>query len=159
MPATCPYPEPARPTPYPHIPLPKKIHLNIILPSTPGSPKWSISLRFPHQNPAYTSSLTRTRYMSSPSLLDFITRTILGEQYRSLSFSSCSFLHSLGNSYLLDSNIPFNTLFANSLCLRSSPSVSDQVLHPYKTIGKIIFLHILIFNFFFFDSKLEGKRF
>jgi len=28
-----------------------KIHLTIILPSTPGSPKWSRSFRFPHQTP------------------------------------------------------------------------------------------------------------
>jgi len=44
-----------------------QIHLNIILPSTPGSPKWSLSFRFPHQNPVYTSPLPHTRYMLRPS--------------------------------------------------------------------------------------------
>jgi hypothetical protein len=44
-----------------------KIHPNIILPSTPGSPQLSFSLRFPHQKPVYTSPLPRTSYMPRPS--------------------------------------------------------------------------------------------
>ena len=43
------------------------IHFNIIHPSKPGSPKWSLSFRFPHQNPAYASPLPHTRYMPRPS--------------------------------------------------------------------------------------------
>ena len=43
-----------------------KIHLNIILTSMPGSSNWSLSLRFPHQNPVYTSALPHTCYMSRP---------------------------------------------------------------------------------------------
>ena len=34
-----------------------KIHLNIILPSASGPPQWSLSLRFPHQNPVHPSPL------------------------------------------------------------------------------------------------------
>jgi len=44
-----------------------KIHLKIILPSTSGYPKRSLSLRFPHQNPIHTSLLPRKCYMPSPS--------------------------------------------------------------------------------------------
>ena len=62
-----------------------KIHLNIILPSAPGSPSGFFPSAFP----------TKTLYTPIPSpiratcpgafliLLDFMTRTILGEQYRS----------------------------------------------------------------------------
>jgi hypothetical protein len=44
-----------------------KIHLNIILPSTSGSPQWSLSLRHPHQNPVHTSPLPHTRHLPSQS--------------------------------------------------------------------------------------------
>ena len=44
-----------------------EIHLNIIHPSTPMSPQWSLSLRFPHHDPIYPHLLTHTRHMPSPS--------------------------------------------------------------------------------------------
>ena len=60
-----------------------EIHPNIIHPSTPRSPQWSLSLRFPHQDPIRPlSSPIRATCPAHPILLDFITRTILGEEYR-----------------------------------------------------------------------------
>jgi len=67
VPATCPYPAPAWSSSYPPTSHFLKIHFNIILPSTSWSLKWSLSLRFPHQNPVYASPLPHTRYMPRPS--------------------------------------------------------------------------------------------
>jgi hypothetical protein len=44
-----------------------KIHFNIFLPSTSGSPQWPLSLRFPHQHPMHPSLLPHTRHMPRPS--------------------------------------------------------------------------------------------
>ena len=85
-------------------------------------------------------------------LLDLIIQTTLGEQYRSLSSSLCSFLHSLVTLSLLRPNILLSTLFSNTFSLHSSLNVSDQVSHPCK---KTVVLYILIF--IFLDNKLEDK--
>jgi hypothetical protein len=88
------------------------------------------------------SSPIRAKCPTHLILLDFTTRTILGEEYKSFSSSLCNFLHSPVTSSLLGPNTLLNTLSP-----RSSLNVSDQVSHPYKTTGKIMVLYILIFKF------------
>ena len=73
--ASC-FNTPKRPPPVPilsqldpvHTPTPHflTIHL-IILPSTPGSPKWSLSLTLLHLNLVYSSPIAHTHYMPRPS--------------------------------------------------------------------------------------------
>jgi len=150
VPATCPYPEPARSSPYSHF---LKIHFNIILTSALVSHMWSLF----QPKPCIRLSSVCATCPAYHILLDIITRTILGEEYRSLSSSLCSFLHSLVTSSIVGPNIFQNTLFSNTLSLRSSLSVRDQVSHLYETTGKSIVVCILIFKCE--DSKLEGKRF
>ena len=84
-----------RPNPV-HIPTSHllEFHPNIIHPSTPRSPQWSPSLRFPHQDPLHPlSTPIRATYPTHLILLDFIIRTILGEEYRSFSSWLCNLLH------------------------------------------------------------------
>jgi len=107
----------------------------------------------------YTPLLSpiRTTCPAHLILLDLITRIILGEEYRSLSFSLCSLLHSPVSLSLLGPNILLNTLFSNTLSLHSSLNVKDQVSHPYKTTGKIIVLYILILNIWITTWKTENS--
>ena len=78
-------------------------------------------------------------------LLDFITRTILGDEYKSFSSSLCNLLHSPVTSSLLGPNILLKTMFSNTLSFLFSRNISDQASHPYKTTGKFRVLYILIF--------------
>ena len=87
-----------------------KIHLNIIFTSRPGSSKWSLSFRFPHPNPVYTSFLP-IRVTCPTHLTLLITRTIFGEEYSLLSSSLCSSLHFPVPSSPLGPNILFSTRF------------------------------------------------
>ena len=114
-----------------------KIHLNITLQLSLGLPSGLFPSGFP----------TKTLYTARPSpicatcpahliILDFIARTVLGEEYRLLSSSLFSFLHYPVTSSLLDLNILLNNPFSNTLSLRSSLIVSDQVSHPYITTNK-----------------------
>jgi len=103
VPATCLYPETDQSSLCPTCSI-LKIHLNIILPSTPESSSWSPSLRNYHQR-LHTTVLFHIRATCSAHviLLDLITR-IIGEEYRSLCSSLCSFLQSPVTPSLLGPN-------------------------------------------------------
>ena len=82
-----------------------KIHLNIIHPSTSGSPQWFFPSGFPTRTLCtLLPSPTRVTCHAHLILLDFTSCKILGKEYRSLSSSLCNFLHSLQERHLVTLN-------------------------------------------------------
>jgi len=116
-----------------------KKHFNIILPSVPRSSRWSLSLRFPHKTLYAPLLLPIHATWPAHLILHLITHITSDEEYRSLHSSLCSLLHSPVTLPLLGPNIFLSTLFSHTLILYMSLSATEQVSHPYKTAGKIIF--------------------
>ena len=78
-------------------------------------------------------------------LLDLVTPKILGEEYRSLSFSLCSFLHSPVNSSLLGPNILLSVLILRrrDMCTHILFRYGPNNIWKRETIMKI---HTLKFS-------------
>jgi len=155
QPITCPYPGPDKFSPCPQ---PNSWRSIVILSSylSLGLPSDFFPSGFP--NKTLYAPFFAPICATCPDhliLLDLINQIIFGEEYWSFNCSLFSFLHSPVTSSLWGPNILLSTLFSDTLSLSFSVNLSQQVSHPYKTPGKIIFLYILIF--IFLESKLQDS--
>jgi len=110
-----------------HAPASQFLRLVLLLSSHPclGLPSGLFPSCFPTKT-LYVPVLAPMRAACPTNLIifNFITQIMFSGDYRSLSSSLCSFLHSPVTSSLSGPNIPLSTLFSHILSLCSSLSVS-----------------------------------
>jgi len=109
---TCSYPQPDKCSPCTYIHLPED-SFYIILHLRLGFPSGLFASGFPTKTLNTHLLPIRAKCPTHLILLDLISRTVLGVEYKSLRSSLCSFLHSPVTSSLLGPNILLNTLFSN----------------------------------------------
>jgi hypothetical protein len=147
LPATCLYPEAAQFNPYLHIPLAEDrssyyapiyawVYQVVSYPQV--FPLKPCTHLFP---PPYT--LHAPTYLV---LLDLITRTIVGEEYRKLNFSLGSFLHSpvSNKAVLIHYFIHFNN-FLIGLLSKTLNIKPVKIKHSFHCIFSVVFKNFLDF--------------
>ena len=133
VPTTCPYPEPNWSSPYPPHPTSWRSILVLSYHLRLGLPSGLFLSGFPTRT--FYMPLLSPMWATCPDQLDllhFITQTILGEEYRSLSSSLCTFLHSPITLSLLGPNILLSTLFSNNAGLHTCNYLYD--LHEFPIV-------------------------
>ena len=101
---------------------------------------WSLSFRFLQQNRVHSYTLSHTCYIPRPSNFSgFDHPKNIWWKIKIIKLLIMYFLYSPISSSILGPNILLSTLFTNTLNLRSSISVSDQVSHSHKQQIKLYF--------------------
>ena len=104
--------------------------LNIILPSTPGSSKWPLSLGFPHQNPVYTSPLPICATCPAHLIvLNFITRMTFGDGVQIITLHVVQLSATSYYFLLLEPECLPQHLFSDILSFCSCRNVRNHLLY------------------------------